>query len=77
MSSFFSSYTLSFLFREKDLGMSNDVEIAMTEKKEVKIYNDAACDALESEIKENETRKDCNTSTGPIKAEVKNVFFYQ
>jgi hypothetical protein len=42
----------------------------------VEINKGTACGALESESKGNKTRKDCNTLTGSVRAEVRDVFFY-
>jgi hypothetical protein len=51
------------------------VEVAMAEK-EVKINKGTVCSVLESKIKGNKMRKDCNALTGSVKAEVRGVFFY-
>jgi hypothetical protein len=77
MPSFSSLYALSFPFREEDSGMPDDVKVAMAGGEEVEICGDTACGALGSEIKGNETRKDCNALTGPARAEVRGVFFCQ
>jgi hypothetical protein len=42
----------------------------------IEINEGTACSALESEIKGNEMRKNCNTLIGSARAEVRGVFFY-
>jgi hypothetical protein len=55
ISSFSSLYTLSFLFREEDSKMLDDVRVAIAKEKKIKIYNNIIYDILRSEIKENKT----------------------
>jgi hypothetical protein len=45
-------------------------------KKEVKINRGTVYSVLESKIKGNEMRKDCNALIGSIKTEIRGVFFY-
>jgi hypothetical protein len=81
LSSFSSSYSLSFPFNQGSEG-PDDVEVIMIKKKEddkkgletarailgrkAKVYEDTTSDVLRSEIKGNKTRKDYNALTGPI-----------
>jgi hypothetical protein len=51
------------------------VGVAIAEKK-IKINRGTACGILESKIKGNKIRKDCNTLTGSARVEVRGVFFY-
>jgi hypothetical protein len=77
MPSFSSLYTLSFLFKEKDLEMLDDIRVVIIREKKVEIYSNIIYNAFKSEIKRNETYKDYNALTGPIRIDVKGVFFYQ
>jgi hypothetical protein len=45
-------------------------------EKVIKINEGTACGALESESKENKTRKDCNALIDSARAEIRSVFFY-
>jgi hypothetical protein len=73
--SFSSLYTLSFPFREEDLEMLNNIRVAIAGGEEVKICSDTVYSTLGSEIKGNEKYKDYNTLIGPIRIEVRGVFF--
>jgi hypothetical protein len=45
-------------------------------KKDIKINRGTVCSALESKIKENKMRKNCNALIDSIRVEIRGVFFY-